>query len=109
MSGLILPYGNRRRSHPLRDKLRERDEKTFRNQVAMTDAVAQAVQRTCGPRGLSVPQVLDSLLTVLVSFVQSQAPTSEWASVGEVLADEMRSRLLVTGDSGDDDYARKMV
>lgn len=105
MSGLILP----RRSHPLRDKLRERDEKTFRNQVAMTDAVAAAVQQTCGPRGLSVPQVLDCLITVLVSFVQSQAPVGEWRDVAVVLSDEMRARLEVTGDTGDDDYRRKMV
>lgn len=108
MSGLILPYG-RRRSHPLRDKLGTRDEKTFRDGVAMTDAVARAVQRTCGERGLDIPQVLETLLTTLVAFVQSQAPSSEWDSVGVVLADELRARLTVTGDSGDDDHRRKMV
>lgn len=106
MSGLILPY---RRSNRFRDKLQKRDERTFRNQVAMTDAVARAVQRTSTERGLDVAQTLDTLLTVIASFVQSQAPTSEWGDVGAVLSDELRARLTVTGDTGEDDHARRMI
>lgn len=107
MTGLILPY--RRQSHPLRDKLGSRDRGAFYSGVQMTDAVSKAVQKASRERGLDVAQTLDALLTVVASFVQSQAPVGEWQSVGEVLAEELRARLQVTGDTGTDDHARRMV
>lgn len=107
---LILPGSYRAsRSNRLRDAMGERNEKAFRNQVAMTNAVAAAVQRVAQERGLSMPQVLDSLVTALVSFVQSQAPVEEWRAASEIVADEVRSRLTVTGNTGEDDHRRKMV
>jgi hypothetical protein len=107
---LILPSTARvSRRNKLREALGGRDERSFRNGVAMTNAVAAAVQRVAQERGLRMPEVLDALICTLVSFIQSQAPNSEWATAGEVIADEVRSRLLVTGDTGDDDYVRKMV
>lgn len=93
----------------LRHALRERSGHSFMNQVAMTDAMSHAVLRVTRDRRMRVPEVMDALLTTLVSFVQSQAPHEEWDDVGAILAEEMRRRMTVTGDTGDDHHARRMI
>lgn len=93
----------------LRQVLRERSGQSFVNQIAMTDAMSNTVLRVTKNRRMRIPEVMDALLTTLVSFVQSQAPHEEWDDVGAILAEELRRRMTVTGDTGDDHHARRMV
>ena len=80
-----------------------RTQRTFENQMAVADRLSALVLR----RNMSVGETLDALLTSLVSIVQARASAEEWGDVGETLAQEIRSRLTVTGDTGDDDHRRK--
>lgn len=93
----------------LRQVLRERSGQSFVNQIAMSDAMSNTVLRVTKNRRMRIPEVMDALLTTLVSFVQSQAPHEEWDDVGAILAEELRRRMTVTGDTGDDHHARRMV
>jgi hypothetical protein len=99
MSGIIIPRSlGPPRHHPLRELLRERDAKDFRDGVLMTDAVSRAVERVLTQQRLRNTHVLRALVTCLVSAVQAMAPTEEWADVGVILADEIRARLTVEQD-----------
>lgn len=80
-----------------------RTKRSFENQMAVADRLSQLSVR----REMSVGEILDALLTTMVSIVQARASVEEWGDVGETLADEIRKRLLVTGDTGDEDYRRK--
>ena len=103
---LILP----RASHPLREELRkEPDERRFRNQVALTAAFTRSVRQVADQRKMSVLEMLDAILMTLTAFLQARAPVEEWETAGAILADELRARLTVTGDTGDDDHPRKWV
>ena len=94
--GLILPF---RDSNPLREFLASRDGRRFKLQVAMSDAMSRTVQRVAREHKMQTKDVLDALLTALVSAVQAVAPPSEWGDVAEILADVMRDRLTVTGEN----------
>lgn len=80
-----------------------RTQRSFENQMAVADRLSSLVLR----RNMSIGETLDALLTSLVSIVQARASVEEWGDVGDTLADEIRKRLLVTGDTGDEDYRRK--
>lgn len=95
MSELIIPASVPRGSHKLRDALRERSEKAFRNDVALSDVLSLAVQHTARKRRMRNPEVLSALLTALASCVQAMAPEDEWRDVGAILAEELRARLTV--------------
>ena len=85
------------RSHPLRQFLDSRDARRFETQVALTDSLSLAAQRTARKYRMRQPEVLDGLVTALVSCVQAMAPETEWGEVGAVLADVIQRRLTVTG------------
>lgn len=97
-------------THPLREFLADGpDPRRFHNQAALVDAISAAVQMAASRRRMRNPEVLDALLMATASFVQSVAPVGEWNDIGAILADELRARLQVTGDSGEGDYVRKWV
>lgn len=108
MTEIIIP-GRYARSNRMRDALVRRDEGTFRNEVALTAAFTAATRRVMENRKLTNGELLNALLTTLVSAVQAKAPPEEWGDAGAILADELRSRLTVTGDTGEDDHPRRMV
>lgn len=80
-----------------------RTPRTFENQMAVADRLSALVVR----REMSVGETLDALMCSLVSIVQARATPSEWDDIGETLAQEIRARLTVTGDTGDEDHRRK--
>lgn len=80
-----------------------RTQRAFENQIAVADRLSQLVVR----REMSVGETLDALMCSLVSIVQARASSSEWDDIGETLAQEIRARLTVTGDTGDEDHRRK--
>lgn len=80
-----------------------RTRRAFENQMAVADRLSALVVR----REMSVGETLDALLTSLVSIVQARASASEWSDVGDTLAEEIRARLTVTGDTGEEDHRRK--
>jgi hypothetical protein len=95
---LILPPGMRSsRNSKLRDALGEHNAHTFATEMAMADALSMAAQKVARQHKLKGPDILRSVLTSLVSIVQSGIPESEWDEVGQILADEIRARLTVTG------------
>lgn len=91
---IILP-GEGYNSNPLKDFLRDRGERKFRNQVALADVLSLAVQQVARKRKLRNPDVLDALLTSIASAVQAMAPEEEWYEVAGILAEELRGRLTV--------------
>lgn len=84
-----------RHSNPLREFLESRDGRKFATQVALSDALSRATQQTAKRHKMRNPEVLDGLITAIVSCVQAMAPEEEWGDVGAVLADVMRGRLTV--------------
>ncbi len=82
-----------------------RTQRSFENQMAVADRLSALVLR----REMSVGETLDALITSLVSIVQARSSVTEWADVGETLAQEIRERLTVTGDTGDAHHARRMM
>jgi hypothetical protein len=90
---LIIP----RTSNPLRVALRDRSKRQFANQVALADALSGTVVRVAKERQMRIPEVMDGLLCSICSVVQGAVPENEWDDVGAILADELRSRLTVTG------------
>jgi len=106
---IIIP-GRQRHSHPLRDILAEKpDRRRFKNQIDLVDALSAAVVKLAATNRMRVPEVLDALLTATASFIQSQAPKEEWGDVGAICAEELRARLVVTGDTGEDHHPRRML
>lgn len=100
MSRIIIPDQFRpSRSNPLREFLESRDGNRFRTQVALTHAMTQAVAQVSRQRKMQAHEVLDALLTQLVSAVQAAAPPSEWAEAGAVLADVLQSRLTIKSEN----------
>ena len=100
MTQIIIPEEFRPgRSNPLREFLQSRNGLKFKQEVALADALSLAVTRTAQKHRMRNPDVLNGLLASIVSCVQAMAPENEWASVGEILADELRQRLTVTGVS----------
>lgn len=87
------------KSHPLREFLDARSVRNFENGVALVDAMSKATQQTARGRKMRFPEVLEALLTSLVSAVQAGVPPGEWAEVGVVLADAMQRRLTITGEN----------
>ena len=96
MTGLVLPF---KQDNPLREFLESRDGRKFKLQVTMSDALSRTVQRVARDQRMQIKDVLDALLTALVSAVQASAPPSEWADVSEILADVLRDRLTITGEN----------
>lgn len=82
-----------------------RTQRSFENQMAVADRLSQLALR----RQMSIGETLDALITSLVSIVQARAQATEWAEVGETLADEIQRRLTVTGDTGEEHHARRMM
>lgn len=107
MTSIIIP--GRTRHNRLHDALTRTDEATFRNGVALTAAFTSAMRRVMDGRKMEKGDAMNALLTTLVSFVQAQAPVDEWDDVGAILAGELRARLTVTGDTGEDEHARRMI
>lgn len=90
-----IPHTPPSRAHPLREFLRSRDGQQFREAVVMTDAVSKAVQRVLAGQKLKNANVMQALLTTLVSAVQAIAPEEEWNDVAIILAEELRARLTI--------------
>jgi hypothetical protein len=97
MNMILPPDFGPGRSNPLREFLRSRDAKRFSTQVALSDALSRATAQTARKHRMRNTEVLDGLITALVSCVQAMAPENEWADVGHILADEVQRRLTVTG------------
>lgn len=97
MTSLIIPGFSPSRGNPLREFLESRDGRKFKLQVAMSEAMSRTVQRVARAHRMQTKDVLDALLTSLVSAVQASAPETEWSDVAAILADVMRDRLTVTG------------
>ena len=97
MGEIILPDFGPSRSNPFREYLRSRDGKKFRTQVLLSDAMSKAVSRVAKSNPMRTPEVLDGLVTALVSAVQATVPEDQWAVVSHILSDEVRDRLTVTG------------
>ena len=77
----------------------------FENQMAVADVMSQlAINRRMNPA-----EIFDALLCSVCSIVQGATTPDEWADAGEFLADELRRRLTVTGDTGDEHHARRMM
>lgn len=95
MPDLIIPTSSPRGSHPLRDALRARSERTFRHDVELSDVLSLAVQQWAKKRRTRNPEVLGALLTAMCSAVQAMAPPEEWGEVAVILAEELRGRLTV--------------
>jgi hypothetical protein len=98
MTNIIIPSSMRtRRSNPLREFLETRDGKKFRLQVTMSDALSSTVARVAKEHRMQTKDVLDAMVTALVSCAQAAAPHEEWNDVGAILADVVRDRMTVTG------------
>lgn len=80
-----------------------------RSQFYAVTEMVDALSRLAVRRRLTIHETMDAVLLSLVALVQAAAPTEEWDSVGRQIADEVRRRLTVTGDTGDDHYSRRMV
>jgi hypothetical protein len=96
MNHIILP-SSRRNSNALRDVLATRTARQFETQVALSDALSAATQRVARGRKMRFPEVLDGLVTALVSATQAGVPETEWSDVAQVLAETIQLRLTVTG------------
>lgn len=80
-------------------------KRQFLNQMAVADRLsAISVQRK-----MSVSETLDALLCSVCSIVQARATPSEWSEIGETIGEEIKRRLTVTGDTGDEHHARRMM
>lgn len=106
MTEILIPRSVASRLHPLREALRKRDERMFRNQVELAEGFQREVSVVTRRRRMRSPEVMDAVLMQLVCVVQAAVPTEEWGEVGKILADELRSRLTVTGDNVD---PRRMI
>ena len=80
----------------LREYLRGRTPRQFAIGVAMTDAVSRAVQKAAHQHGMDNQEVLEALVTALVSAVQRMAPVEQWKAVGVTLAEQVLRRLMVS-------------
>lgn len=97
MSDIIIPSMPSRDGR-LRDFLKGRSPRQFEVGAVMTDEIAKAVQRVASTYGLRNPEVLDGVLTALVSAVQYMAPHTEWAGIGMILSEQITRRLQVEQD-----------
>lgn len=82
-----------------------RTQRSFENQMAVADRLSHLM----AVRKMSAGETMDALICSLVSIVQARAAVAEWGEVGVALAAEVQRRLLVTGDTGDEHHARRMV
>ena len=95
-------------THPLREALREKSGRYFLNHQILTAAFVEVTSAVARRQRMRNPELLEALLTTLVSAAQAMAPASEWDDVGAILADELRARLTVAGDTGEH-HARRMI
>lgn len=95
-------------SHPLREALREKSGRHWLNHQILTSGFVSVVDAVSKRRAMRNPELLEALLTTLVGAVQAMAPPGEWHDVAEILAEELRNRLTITGDTGDH-HARRMI
>ena len=84
---------------------RATSQRQFENQLAVADRLS-ALSVT---RHMSLFETLDALVCSLCSIVQAGGDPSEWADAADTIADEIKRRLTVTGDTGDDHHRRWMV
>lgn len=96
MRGFVIPAVAQ--DNRLREMLESADPRKFATQVALSNALSLAVQRTAVKHRMRNPEVLDGLLVALVSAVQAMAPAEEWAGIGVVLADVLQRKLTVRQD-----------
>jgi hypothetical protein len=82
---------------------------TSRRQFENQMAVADRLSRLAVVREMDVAETMDALICSLCSIVQARALPAEWGDVGETICDEVKRRLLVTGDTGDEHHARRMI
>lgn len=98
MSELLIPRSARMsRSNPLREFLDSRDGRKFETQVALSDALSRAAVQTAKRYKMRNPELIDGLITALVSCVQAIAPHDEWGDVSNILTDVIQRRLTITG------------
>ena len=77
----------------------------FENQMAFTDVMSQLATN----RHMNPAEILDALLCAMCSMVQGVTSADEWGDAGDLLGDEVKRRLTVTGDTGEDHHVRRMV
>ena len=82
----------------LREFLRGRSKRQFANGAGMSDAVATAVQSYASVQGLNKLELIDALITVAVSAVQSQVPPEHWGDMARTIAEQVLRRLMVDQD-----------
>jgi hypothetical protein len=82
----------------LREYLKGRTPRQFAIGVAMTDAIARAVQRVSVEKGMDNQEVIEAIITSLVSFVQMAAPPDAWSPVGTTIAEQILRRLMIAQD-----------
>lgn len=80
-----------------------------RGQFYAVTEMVDALSRLAVRRRLTIPETMDAVLLSLIALVQAAVPNEEWDNVGRQIADEVRRRLTVTGDTGADHYKRSMV
>lgn len=77
----------------------------FENQMAFSDVMSQLTAN----RRMNPAETFDALLCSMCAIVQAFTEPAEWADAGELLADELRRRLTVTGDTGAEHHKRRMM
>ena len=82
-----------------------RSRRQFKCQMAIADATSLVAVRN----DMKLHEIMEGLICSLVSIVQARAQPTEWGNIGRTIAHEIENRLLVTGDTGDEHHARRMV
>lgn len=96
MTSIIIP--NRTSTNRFADYIQKvGGERRFRTHARLAQCMAIAVEHAAKAERMNPAEIIEGVLTSLVSAVQASAPESEWSEVGARLSDEMKRRLTVTG------------